>query len=72
MREMDAKSEVIRNLLVYFRLELWRVVADDRDAWSRENGGENGNEKKKKSEIIYIYYCIESCALRLRFKLVRL
>lgn len=29
-------------------------------------------KKKKKSEIIYIYYCIESCALRLRFKLVRL
>lgn len=52
MREMDAKSEVIRNWLVYF--ELRRVVADDRDAWSRENGGENGNEKEKKSEIIYI------------------
>lgn len=53
MREMDAKSEVIRNLLVYFRLELWRVVADDRDAWSRENGngGENGNEKKKKAKL---------------------
>lgn len=71
MREMDAKSEVIRNWLVYF--ELRRVVADDRDAWSRENGGENGNEKeKKKRNYIYIYYCIESCALRLRFKLVRL
>lgn len=51
MREMDAKNEVIRNLLVYFRLELWRVVADDRDAWSRENGGENGNEKKKKAKL---------------------
>lgn len=52
MREMDAKSDVIQNWLVYF--ELRRVVADDRDAWSRENGGENGNEKEKKKAKLYI------------------
>lgn len=61
MREMDAKSEVIRNWLVYF--ELRRVVADDRDAWSRENGGENGNEKEeKKRNYIYLLLYRELCA----------
>lgn len=51
----DGESEMMRNLLVYFWLELRRVVADDRDAWSRENRGENGNEgKKKKKAKLYI------------------
>lgn len=44
----------------------WRVIErEQRRKWK-------WRKEKKKSEIIYIYYCIESCALRLRFKLVRL
>lgn len=51
---------------VFLALELRRVVADDRDAWSRENGGENGNRKKKKEKkkrnYIYLLLYRELCA----------
>lgn len=71
----DGESETIRNLLLcIFGLNCgvsWPTIVT-RDRERTEAKMEMKERKKKKSEIIYIYYCIESCALRLRFKLVRL